>query len=1029
MMEGILLIGIIAFMIHLGDCARLMMKSGQLTKLMGEKLHSEVQALSPKLYVALSFVLVERDDKKYLRTQLHDIQNAEPSLLLTRDVRRMLPLFLLGIGLLIEPAEQVPALAELTRPVFLGISLFAFFLQGISERKYEHALQIWLSTVYKTFPLLPEGTGGTKEVLQQLSGQYQEMQTFNQNMLKKVEKSQKILANLSNDLQTSFKKSVDERLAPPLEEMTKLAVQSQTNSRRFVEESTQKQNQAVQAMIAQVMQGIDQAIGQNLRDTSESFATSVQRQQVSMDRWRRSIDSVSEVISTLEGATRAVTLGAEKMAKAAEPVETAANVFAASAAQLEQALPAIADVANIYQNSQEMLEESHKAIADGTKEYKDIAGTIEKMVQGLQNAHQSSIQTISKGVDEAILNSMKMAGEQLTTVQRAQVESLTKWNNVSGNLNITMGELQETANSLSIVSKELVNASEPTVKASKYFFDASLQLKESIGPLQETVQMHQAGKEALQVVVDALREESERYGASAKIVHGIVDQLETTQHDILVRLQEQLDKAIANNLVRASEVLEKSVDKVANQLETSGEKTAQSLEQSLNRSSLEMTTSLREARKQLTDSLSDTINQFEHALSSASDSLIENWGETGRTIQEAMEHSSQVLDQSVQEVGKKLNIRVDEAGRSLEMSAEVSAKSIRDGAKEAKDLLSNVGGDWSKSIQVASGALRESAEQAGDVLQKSFDGVEERLNDSIGNIGKEMANDLKNVHQQYAHSLDYSTRNLRELADLQAGHSEGWKELLDNLKPALANLKTSTQELNEVMHGLHGSVAPVQEASLNFKEASNNITAVFPNISDTAKSYKDFNLSLIQATQSLSTTAVQYADAGHDMADLLTNIQRSMGLQDRSNQAVNQTLTQAEQTIRSLEPVTASMRQAAGDIRLISEQTTNTVDTIQKAASAQNQTVQQMGKLSAQLLKTIGMQSNRLNQVTEQMSLLQEVLTHGVQAFAKTLPKSVDQTLVNFDQALGEGVARLGIAIERLREAMDDLIEELEMRK
>ncbi len=75
------------------------------------------------------------------------------------------------------------------------------------------------------------------------------------------------------------------------------------------------------------------------------------------------------------------------------------------------------------------------------------------------------------------------------------------------------------------------------------------------------------------------------------------------------------------------------------------------------------------------------------------------------------------------------------------------------------------------------------------------------------------------------------------------------------------------------------------------------------------------------------------------------------------------------------------------------------------------------------------MQSNRLNQVTEQISLLQDVLTHGVQAFAKTLPKSVDQTLVNFDQVLGEGVARLGITIERLREAMDDLIEELEMRK
>lgn len=1029
MMEGILLIGIIAFFIHSIDCVRLLMKSGALAKLMGEKLISDTLVLSPKLYAALSFVLVQREDKKYLRSQLMEVYDAEPPLLVSRDVRRMLPLFLFGIGLLIQPTEQIASLEEYTRPVFLGLSLFAFLLQGVSERKYSQAVQLWFGTVYKTFPLLPEGAGGVKEVLQQLTGQYQEMQAFNQDMLKKIEKSQKILSELSQDLQLSFKKSVDEQLAPSLEEMTKLTVQSQSNTRRFIEETTQKQNQAVQAMISQVMQGIDQAIGQNLRDTSESFATSVQRQQVSMDRWRRSVDSVSAVIGSLEGATKSVTLGAEKMAKAAEPVEIAANVFAASAAQLEQALPAIADVANIYQNSQEMLEASHKAIADGTREYKDIAGTIQNMVQGLQMAHQNSILTISKGVDEAILSAMKEAGEQLTSVQKAQTESLKQWNNVSGNLNITMVELQDTAVALSTVSKELVTASEPTVTASRYFFDASNQLKEAIRPLQETAQVHQAGKDALQVVVDALHEESERYGASAKIVHGIVEHLETTQQDILIRLQEQLDRAIAANLVRASKLLEESVDKASLRLESSGEKTAQSLEQSMNRSSSEMTTSLREARKQLTDSISDTINQFEHALSSASDSLIENWGETGRTIQEAMEHSSQVLDQSVQEVGKKLNIRVDEAGRSLEMSAEISAKSIKEGAQEARELLSNVGGDWSESIKVASAALRESAKQAGAVLEKSFDNVETRLDESLGNVGKEMTNNLKEVHEKYAHSLDYSTRNLRELADLQSGHSEGWKELLDNLKPALSNLKDSTKELNEVMTGLHSSVQPVQEASLHFKEASKNITAVFPNISDTAKSYQDFNQSLIKATQSLSLTATQYVEAGHDMAKLLYDVQQSMGLQDRSNQAVNQTLAQAENTIRSLEPVTESMRQAAGDIKLISEQTTNTVDAIQKSAAAQNQTVQQMGKLSAQLLKTIGMQSNRLNQVTEQMSLLQDVLTNGVQAFAKTLPKSVDQTLVNFDQALGEGVARLGIAIERLREAMDDLIEELEMRK
>ena len=1007
MIEGILFLGIIAFLLHIVDCVLFMRKSSALSTLRGQDLSSGVKKISSKLSLILRFALVERDSTQYLRTQLMDTERVEISPILSRDVRRMLPLFLLGLGLLLGPTEQIEALGEMTRPIVLGMSLFSFLLQGYSERKYDTALQTWLSNVYAEFPILPEGMGGTKDVLQELTTHYKELQEFNQKMVQRMEKSQKILSNLSQDLQHSFKRSVDEQLAPSLEEITKLASQSQTNYRRFVEESGQKQNQAVQAMIAQVMQGIDQAIGQNLRDTSESFATSVQRQQVSMDRWRRSIDSVSTVISSLEGATRAVTLGAEKMAKAAEPVEIAAKVFAEAAEQLERSLPAIADVANIYQNSQEMLEGSHKAIADGTQEYKEIAGTIGIMVQGLQKAHEASIETIAKGVDQAILGSLQTAGEQLTAVQKAQIESLDKWNNVSGQLNLTMKDMQETSKGLSSVSKELLNASEPTVQASKYFYDASKQLQESIQPLRETVQMHEAGKEALEVVVIALREESTRYGASAKVVHSIVEQLETTQGDILLRIQGQLDHAISDNLVQASKTLEES----------------------LSRSSSEMTTSLGEARKQLTDTISDTINQFEHAISSASVSLIDNWGETGRTIQEAMEHSSQVLDQSVQEVGKKLNQRVDDAGRSLEMSAQLSAKSIREGAQEAKNLLSNVGGDWSESIKSASASLKDSAGEAGGILLQSFEKVEQQLEGTIGDVGKEMAKNLKEVHNDFTESLEYSTKNLRELADLQSGHTEGWQELLDNLKPALSNLKSSTQDLNEVMHGLRGSVEPVKEASLNFKEASKNIVAVFPNITDTAKSYQNFNQALMAATQSLSSTAVQYVDAGQNMAEILSNVQKGLGQQDRSNSVINKTLVQAEQTIRSLEPVTIAIRQAAGDIKEISSQTTNTVDTIQKAASAQNQTVQQMGKLSAQLLKTIGMQSNRLNQVTEQMSLLQDVLTHGVQAFAKTLPKSVDQTLVNFDQVLGEGVARLGITIERLREAMDDLIEELEMRK
>ena len=59
------------------------------------------------------------------------------------------------------------------------------------------------------------------------------------------------------------------------------------------------------------------------------------------------------------------------------------------------------------------------------------------------------------------------------------------------------------------------------------------------------------------------------------------------------------------------------------------------------------------------------------------------------------------------------------------------------------------------------------------------------------------------------------------------------------------------------------------------------------------------------------------------------------------------------------------------------------------------------------------------------MEQLQQVLTVGVDAFAQQLPQSVDGTLVQFDAVLAEGVLRINGSIERLREAMDDLIEQL----
>jgi hypothetical protein len=120
------------------------------------------------------------------------------------------------------------------------------------------------------------------------------------------------------------------------------------------------------------------------------------------------------------------------------------------------------------------------------------------------------------------------------------------------------------------------------------------------------------------------------------------------------------------------------------------------------------------------------------------------------------------------------------------------------------------------------------------------------------------------------------------------------------------------------------------------------------------------------------------------------------------------------------------MQTAARDVALISEQTASAVAVIRQATQAQDASVRQMQQMGGGLLEVVQSQSIQLGQFSTEMSRLQTVLTVGVDAFAERLPQSVDQTLVQFDAALGEGVTRLGSAIERLREAMDDLLERLD---
>ena len=1138
---------------------------------------------------------------------------------------------------------------DLIVQVLVGMSVFSLGLSSWVSQQLTRSIVECRLALDTACPGLPSADNVTRDVMEQLQKQMNLLRNGQKQSLDSLDKSQKTLAKLGENLQFAFQKSVQDQLSPALQELLHVSTASQQANQQYVEETTRKQSQVVQGLIVQVMDGIDQAIGQSLRDTSESFATSVQRQQVSMDRWRRSVESVADVIDALEKTTQGVTLGAERMAQAAQPVEAAARVFSDSAKELQKVFPVVSQLGKMVLQAQSGLTESHSAIQRGTAEYLQVTGNIRGMVTALSKAHEEAIQRITGGVDESLIQPFGVMASELQTLQTGQSTAFEQLQGMIQTIEQTLQKLEGGHTNLNTLAEHIQKAGEPSVQAAASFLQVSEQLQLIVPKLEKTSQIHEIGGQTMQRISEGLQSENNRHEQILVQVQSLMGQLDSTQQQMAERVAKGVDEALADKLIEARTQFVEDVTTASNALKTSGLNVATQFEQSttqlteqlvesgaawrtvlkesseaagthwkrsnmeaaeqmqqatvsfatqmtasstevadrltdsstaiastlqtvgtdwdqqmrvssqyvsdaLKKSGSDINVSLSQVRHQLADTMSDSTKVLQQSLNQAGKTFIQDWGHMGQSIRDALEHASQSLDQSVQEVGRKLNQRIDEAGQSLELSVQHSAQSLKDGATHAHDKLSQVGDGWSSAIQEAAESLRgnaqfvsetvsttlstvqqqmtrhmttslqqledqmtkrlnegisrqqvlieqanvqqttvsqqlvnntrymtdllqktvqqtqsslqekladfatdlqvslqeifqqyqsgllsasrqqemagqsllDQAQEAGERLQQAMNQAQVQTQRSMEKMGADMVLQLGQIHRQYSESLERSQASMSTLVSLQEGHIGSWQELVQALTPALTQLGGSAKQLDDVVKNLKESMKPATIVSENFMLASSQLQAVFPNISETAESYHRFNKSLQQASNTLSSTADKYSQAGGDMQSMLGQIQQSLGLQNQSNDAVSMTLQGVQTTIDNLEPVVRLMQQASQDIRVVSEGSTSTIETMKQATDSQNQSVQQMGKLSAQLLKTLSAQSTRLIELTGQMEQMQQVLTVGVDAFAQQLPQSVDGTLVQFDAVLAEGVLRINGSIERLREAMDDLIEQLE---
>ena len=105
--------------------------------------------------------------------------------------------------------------------------------------------------------------------------------------------------------------------------MTQISQNNSTHLQNFLKGTSKAQTDGVQAIIKQVMEGIELSVGESLRNTTDQFALTIEHQSSSLERFKIAVDGVSDLMIGLQTTTSAIALGADKMAKAAQPVEAA----------------------------------------------------------------------------------------------------------------------------------------------------------------------------------------------------------------------------------------------------------------------------------------------------------------------------------------------------------------------------------------------------------------------------------------------------------------------------------------------------------------------------------------------------------------------------------------------------------------------------------------------------------------------------------------------------------------------------------
>ena len=226
-------------------------------------------------------------------------------------------------------------------------------------------------------------------------------------------------------------------------------------------------------------------------------------------------------------------------------------------------------------------------------------------------------------------------------------------------------------------------------------------------------------------------------------------------------------------------------------------------------------------------------------------------GKATQHLLDITQQSTEIFQQTIHTTQEALQSKLSDFGTDLQVSLQEIFQQYQSGLLSAANQQ-----------ELAGQSLLDQAQEAGTKLQQAMSQAQLQTQHALENMGSEMVLHLGQIHRQYSESLEHSQASMAQLVTLQEGHIGSWQDLVQTLILGIVTGSMEVQpKLDQVVNSLKESMTPATTVSENFKQASNQLQAVFPNIAETAESYHRFNQSLQEASNALAFTADKYSKA------------------------------------------------------------------------------------------------------------------------------------------------------------------------